>query len=113
MKREIKIWGERWLLRQDSTSATSYLMIRDGYRCSWHRHAQKYNLFVMLEGILEIEVEELAERRVITLCKGDSFTIQPGQWHEFRGKEDARCIEIMYVEYAESDIERKIIGSKL
>ena len=113
MEREIKIWGERWLIRQDSTHAVSYLKIKKGYRCSWHRHKTKFNLFVVLRGKIVIEVEELGKRRKTTLKEGQTLTIRPGQWHEFRGLKDSEVIEEMYVEYHEADIERKIIGSKV
>lgn len=114
MDRELKIWGERWILRKDSTHEVSYLQVRKGYRCSWHRHQSKYNLFVILKGTLKVEVEELGERRTIVLNKGESFTTKPGQWHEFSAPfEDAYVIEEMYVEYDNSDIERKELGGKL
>ncbi len=113
MQREIKIWGERWLIRQDSTHAVSYLKIREGYRCSWHVHNEKYNLFVIVRGQVKIKVEELGEVRDIIIGAGETFTIKPGQWHEFQGRTDAEAIEEMYVEYRESDINREIKGSKL
>lgn len=114
MDRELKIWGERWILRRDSTHEISYLNVRQSYRCSWHRHQQKYNLFVVLEGIVRIIVEELGEIREITLQEGESFTTKPGQWHEFVGLGvENKMIEEMYVKYDESDIERKILGGKV
>lgn len=113
MKREVKIWGERWLIRQDTTHAVSYLKVKAGYRCSWHCHKTKYNLFVVLAGVLELVVEELGERRDVRLSEGQSMTIKPGQWHEFRGVVDCSCVEEMYVEYDEGDIDRKVIGSKI
>jgi len=113
MKREIKIWGERWLIRQDSTHAVSYLRIKKGYRCSWHVHKTKFNLFVVLKGSIKIVVEELSKRREITLRSGESFTIKPGQWHEFQGMKNSKVIEEMYVEYDEGDINRTKVGSKI
>lgn len=114
MKREIKIWGERWLIRQDSTHAVSYLKIREGYRCSWHKHQTKYNLFVVLSGHLRLVIEELGEIMNVDLTVGETFTIKPGQWHEFVGLAGGcECVEEMYVEYDEGDIDRKVIGSKI
>ena len=112
MEREIKIWGERWLIRKDSTHAVSYLEIKDGYRCSWHRHQTKYNLFVVLRGQIQLLVEEMGEHTIVNLNAGESFVIKPGQWHEFRGIKGAQVIEEMYVKYCESDIEREKLGSK-
>lgn len=113
MERELKIWGERWVIRKDSTHAVSYLYIKGNYRCSWHCHRTKFNLFVVITGTLLLEIQELGERREIVLNRGESFTIKPGQWHEFRAVEDCTAIEEMYVEYDEGDIIRKVIGSRV
>lgn len=113
MQREAKIWGERWLIRQDSTHAISYLQLKKGYRCSWHRHTEKYNLFVCLSGKVGILVEELGQRQEIILARGECCTVKPGQWHEFRVYEDSEIFESMYVEYREDDIEREIVGGPL
>lgn len=100
------------MIRKDSTHAVSYLKIKKGYRCSWHSHQTKYNLFVVIKGVLKLIVEELGEKTKVVLRPGESFTINPGQYHEFRGKTDCECIEEMYVEYNEEDINREKIGSK-
>ena len=111
MTREIKIWGERWLVRQDSTHAVSFLKVKKGYRCSWHQHNTKFNVFVVTKGKLLIVVEELGKRRKTILRAGETLTIYPKQWHEFRGLKNSEVIEEMYVEYDEGDINRKVIGS--
>lgn len=113
MKREIKIWGERWLIRQDSTHAISFLKLWENYRCSWHKHDTKYNLFMILEGQVGIRVQELGHIREVILTEGDTFTVKPGQWHEFRIYQNASAIEEMYVEYCEQDIQRTVLGSSL
>lgn len=113
MTREQKIWGERWLIRQDSNHAVSYLRVREGYRCSWHVHKAKYNLFVVLRGEFQLLIQEMDKVFTIDLNPGESFTIKPGQWHEFRGVTDAEVIEHMYVEYDEGDIQREIVGGRV
>lgn len=113
MERQAKIWGERWLLRQDSTHATSYLKLKKGYRCSWHSHSEKYNLFFLCSGLVGIVVEELGERQEIMLKPGECCTVKPGQWHEFRVYEDSDMLEEMYVSYSEDDIIRQKEGGPL
>lgn len=112
MDRQHKVWGERWLIRQDSTHAVSYLKLRKGYRCSWHRHSTKFNLFVVLRGAIEIETADDigSKTQVLTLTEGECFTVRPGQFHEFRSIEDADVIEEMYVSYDEGDIYRMKVG---
>ena len=106
MIRETKVWGERWLLRTDSTHSNSYLILRAGTRCSLHRHAAKSNLFVVLSGKVGIKTED----GIVKLGPGEECTVGPGVWHEFRVYEDSTMIEEMFVEYDESDIERKNTG---
>lgn len=109
MQREIKLWGERWLLRIDSTHATSYLILKAKTRCSWHVHAAKYNLFVVLSGKVGIKTED----GETILGPGEEFTVPPGVFHEFRVYESGKMIEEMYVVYKEEDIRRKDIGGSL
>lgn len=114
MRRETKVWGERWLIRQDSTHAISYLKLKQGYRCSWHRHQTKFNLFMVLHGKVGIVTEEInGEQQETILTEGDTFTTRPEQWHEFRVYENSEMLEEMYVEYREEDIIREQVGSAL
>lgn len=109
MERTHKVWGERWLVRQDSTHATSYLKVKKNTRCSWHSHTAKFNIFVVLKGKVGIKTEH----GEIVLGPGQEFTVNPREWHEFHVYEDSEMIEEMYVQYDEGDIERKELGSKL
>ncbi len=109
MQRTHKVWGERWLIRQDSTHATSFLKLKKGTRCSWHNHQAKYNLFIVLRGKVGIKTEY----GEVILTEGQEFTTSPGEWHEFRVHEDSEMIEEMFVLYDESDINRETLGSIL
>lgn len=109
MRRLHKVWGERWLLREDSTHASSFLRLRAGTRCSWHRHRAKFNLFVVLRGSVGIKTDH----GEIVLGPGQEFTVEPGAWHEFRVYEDSEMIEEMFVTYEEGDIERQTEGGAL
>jgi len=108
MERELKLWGERWILRKSSNNALSYLVVKEGHRCSWHHHEQKFNLFFVLSGKLEI----LTEDGSVILGPGETYTVSPGVWHEFRAHENSTCIEDMFVEYHEGDIIRKNQGGR-
>jgi len=109
MERTAKIWGERWLIRQDSTHATSYLKLKAKTRCSWHKHQAKWNKFVVIRGKVGIKTE-FGET---ILGTGNEFTVGPGVYHEFKVYEDSEMIEEMFVLYDEGDIERQNLGSKL
>ena len=109
MERFHKIWGERYLLRQDSTHATSFLDLKRNTCCSWHTHKAKWNLFFLISGNVSIKTE-YGETK---LGPGQIFTVEPGTQHQFIVHEDSMLIEEMYVEYDEADIQRETLGSKL
>ena len=106
MIREKKVWGERWLVRQDSTHTTNLLILKRNTRCSWHSHKTKWNLFVVIEGLVEIVTID----GETLLSPGEEFTVSPGEMHEFRVLEDGMMIEEMYVEYDDNDIDREKPG---
>ena len=112
MMREAKCWGERWLIRQDSTHATSFLKLKAGYECSFHSHREKYNLFVVLSGHIAIVTEQFDGNSMVHLKEGECFTTKPGEKHKFVVLQDSLVIEEMYVEYREDDIQRENQGGK-
>jgi len=119
MRIEDKIWGERWMIREDSVHTTNILKLKKGFRCSWHRHKEKYNLFAVITGKVEIIIEafwseqgEIATKSFV-LCGGESYYVEPGFWHEFRVIEDGIMVEEMYVEYKDEDIERAKLGGPI
>lgn len=106
MKRESKVWGERWVIYEDSTHTTNLLRLKKGFRCSWHKHQAKWNLFVVIQGRIGIKTVD----GEIILGPGEEFTVAPSEWHEFRVYEDGMMIEEMYVAYDDNDIQRETIG---
>lgn len=109
MKVTKKIWGERWLVHEDSTHTTNILILKAGYRCSWHHHKTKWNLFLVLEGLVGIKTKQ----GIVTLHEGQQFEVAPGTMHEFQVYESGSMLEIMFVKYDDDDIEREILGSVL
>lgn len=109
MIRESKIWGERWCLHQDSTHTTNILKLKADFRCSWHSHKTKWNLFAVISGSVGIKTID----GETILGPGESFTVAPGEMHEFRVHEDSVMVEEMYVEYDDDDIDRENVGGKM
>jgi len=83
--------------------------LKKGYRCSWHSHQTKWNLFVVIEGSVGIVT---ADGETV-LGPGEEFTVGPGEFHEFRIYKDGSMIEEMYVEYDDDDIDRTKLGGEL
>jgi len=106
-KRWPKIWG--WndeLLRTDFFSL-NILHIVPGGECSYHEHTHNYNLFYIVSGkvLIHTEVGD------IELEAGQNFLIHPGTKHQFKGLEDSKVVEFVYVQFDSSDILRSTIGS--
>lgn len=109
MQRYHKIWGQRYLLRQDSTHAISFLDLIANTCCSWHSHKAKSNFFFLIDGSISIKTE-FGETK---LEPGQIFTVEPGLRHQFIVHKDSKLIEEMYVEYDEADIQRETLGKKI
>jgi mannose-6-phosphate isomerase-like protein (cupin superfamily) len=108
-----KIWGETATLLETPFFSIHILDIKAGGFCSEHRHAAKYNDFLVISGRLEITIfrEDGIEDKT-TLGPEDRTEIEPGVWHKFRALEDTRCLEIYRVELRNEDIDRRSHGGK-
>lgn len=109
--KEQKCWGERWIIRADSTHTTNLLTLKAGTRCSWHKHEHKWNIFVVIAGRVLVICEN--EPTDAVLGPGDYLEIAPGVMHEFQVLESGIMLEEMFVEYDDEDIQREIEGGVL
>lgn len=110
MERSRKNWGIKNNLFRNDLCEVSILELDAGQRCSWHRHRAKWNQFYVIEGSIEVSTED-GDCRV---DKGQIFTTNPVQWHEFRTPFGPAIVqEIMYVKYESEDIERQTMGGQL
>jgi len=89
------------------------LKLKAGYECSWHSHREKYNLFVVVSGCVDIVTEQFDGPSVVTLTSGECFTVRPSEMHKFKVIESGMMIEEMYVKYNEDDIQRENQGGKI
>ncbi len=107
MERTHGSWGDRLNIFRNDLNEISLLELIPQQRCSWHKHFSKFNLFYVLEGELFVKTD----KGISQLKKGEFFTTRPGEMHEFQTASlSAKIIEIMYVKYDSSDIEREILG---
>lgn len=111
MERTRKTWGEKWTLFENDLCEVSLLYLKPNQRCSWHYHRTKFNLFFVVEGFLQIMLDDGVSTGISELEKHGIFTTRPGEWHEFITADmEAIVIEIMYVKYNPEDIFRKDQG---
>ena len=87
-----KVWGYKERLLETATTVVDILTLKKGGFCSWHYHDFKYNLFVVLEGKIQIEEDNYTK----LLCKGEYYAVSPKLNHRFVAKEKAKIMEVMY-----------------
>jgi len=110
MERTHGSWGEKLNVFRNDLCEVSILNLVPNQRCSWHKHASKYNLFHVLEGELFIKTDKGISR----LKEEGFFTTRPGEMHEFQtASKPAKIMEIMYVKYDPEDIQRETIGGSI
>ena len=110
MERTYKTWGEKWNIFKNDLCEVSILYLKPQQRCSWHTHRTKYNQFFVIKG----EVVIKTEWGEATIHQGQTFTVRPGEPHEFQtGDINAVLHEIMYVMYDPEDIQRETLGGPI
>lgn len=86
-----KLWGsEEWLANTDRY-CVKILTLNPGFRCSYHYHKNKDEIFYVLEGVIYLNLDG----RDIILKEGESQRVMPGQKHFFTSLDGvAKVIEI-------------------
>ena len=107
---EKKIWGTKERLLETSTVVVDRLTLEANSFCSWHYHEFKYNMFIVLEGNLWIDLAD----GLVKLEKGEQYIADPKLQHRFITSGPAKIIEIMYTKpVLEDDIIRSKQGGKI
>ena len=81
MKAAKKVWGGTTELFNNNTTSTHYLEIKKGGYSSEHKHAQKTNIFYVIEGELEIMFWVGDVDHLQLLKRGDVWMVTVGVWH--------------------------------
>lgn len=98
MEWETKAWGSVQHVLLTDACSISHLQVVAGTRCSIHHHAQRSNLFVMIEGKLLVEEFDPTGKlsRVVPLDVGESHWVPSGIVHRFRVHESGRVVEVYW-----------------
>ena len=119
---EAKVWGSVWHVFSSPFASFSYLEVKEGTRCSIHKHRQRANQFFVLEGSILVErfdpdnfAEPLDD---FVLTEGFVYTVPSEIWHRFKVMRSGRVIEIYFPDREGAvcrmdDIERFDVGGKL
>ena len=112
MKVVPKGWGhELWIVNKEEYCG-KLLFIKEGKRCSWHRHVTKDEVFYLQSGKLLVkysEEDDLENAHELTLVPGDNFYVYPGLRHQMIALEDSELFEFS-TEHFEEDSYRVLKG---
>ena len=112
-----KLWGENEVLHSTPAVKICRLHILPGGFCSWHHHEAKDNTFMVEEGAITVEFEEMGPRRYFaTLLPGSHHVVLPGVRHRFVNYSGApaRVLEVESVSLlSDGDIHRQDEGGIL
>lgn len=97
-----KPWGTSTRELQTDTLIVERIEVKPGGLCSRHYHANKFNQFIVLSGVLELQRfsesdGDLRESMATALGAGMlPVTFTPGQWHRFRAITPVVALEIYW-----------------
>lgn len=102
-----KAWGTCTNIFKNSNVQVDMLDIVAGGYCSLHKHRAKFNLFLVLEGDLDVCLYLLEGKENHLLQVGTPrFIINPGIHHNFDSQNGCKAIEISFVKLNDNDIVR-------
>lgn len=110
-----KIWGSTELVITTPLFEAHRLLIKPNHECSLHEHKRKWNAFLVVRGVLYIDVVKNDYKLTDTteLHPGQFMTVSPGEHHKFRtGKKSCEAFEFYYLDILSNDIFRKNHGGK-
>lgn len=94
MKRVEKPWGYEIIFAQSEKYIGKILHINKGEQLSLQYHNIKDESIYLLNGIMELDIEEGSELKKLTVKPGESFRIKPKIRHRFTGIEDCDILEV-------------------
>lgn len=107
-----KVWGSTQSLFHANNVEVHRISIVPGGYCSKHKHLNKWNLFYVESGKLQVEIwrEKSGLRDETEISTGEMFAVPPGEFHRFRALTDVIAYEIYWVELDPNDIIRETVG---
>lgn len=114
MKTVDKTWGgEQWLVNNDKYCLKA-LFLDEGGQCSFHCHHKKDETFMVVDGIvfLEIGTYEGIEKTYFLHPESDPLRIKPGVFHRFTGCRESIMMEVS-THHDDKDVERKTKSQNL
>ena len=101
-----KVWGsEQIYVNRDYCGKV--LNLKRGFRCSLHLHQKKHETFLVIDGLVYMEVGEVA----MTFRSGEAIEVPPGTLHRFTGLQDSKIVEFSSHHDDEDSYRKELSGS--
>src|SRR5271170_1471818 len=81
-KKVQKLWGWEHWLTNTSDYCAKILTLVPGYQCSLHYHRVKRETFLVLDGMVQLEVQSPEDS--VILGPGMKYTLEPVRAHRFQ-----------------------------
>lgn len=102
-----KVWGSETVIVNRRRAAEGFcgklMKLRTGYRCSLHFHAVKDETFLVVRGLMFVELgreglarmdaDNRSHMRQMVLGVGESVDVPPGTLHRFTGMTECEFVE--------------------
>ena len=89
-----KPWGREVIFAENERYAGKVLHLSAGHALSLQYHERKDETLYVLEGEVQLEVEENGEMRNRTLSPGEAYRIRPGVKHRMRAERPCVVFEV-------------------
>lgn len=86
MRRVPKPWGHELIFAENNRYAGKILHIESGHRLSLQYHERKDETFYVLNGEVNLTIEQDGRLREIRLQQGSAYRIPPGVRHRMRAE---------------------------
>lgn len=89
--------GGLWGITRESWAEANFVETAGNQVRGNHYHKETYELFFIISGEIEIEIDNLRSGEHIEFCakKGDVFIVEPYEMHTFRTKTDSQWINML------------------
>lgn len=104
--RQGKVWGSTTRVHYSSSTIVEHVSAVAGWRCSKHKHPDRYNQFYVVKGLLRVVCWKDDLQDSTLLGPGCSTVIAPGVFHYFEAIEPTEMIEVYWMEFSHPGIER-------
>lgn len=107
---ERKVWGKTRCVTKTPAFELHRLEIYEGGYCSLHKHATKFNGFMVESGRLVISRLVDGDMHEVEVGPGGYLSVEPGVFHQFEAAERTVAYEVYWSQYDAQDIQRLTVG---